>query len=585
MKELFDFREKNYGSSGKVVSLQEAVSRSIAPGKKLHLSTGPYGNAVVREIIRQFWNTDPGFTVISSGIVTPFEVALACGGLVKKALTTNHSYTYPTPKPIPLLQKMEKEGRLDIENWSLYALEQRLMAGAMGVGFMPTKSLMGTSLGEENHEAFTVIPDPFDAGKKIGCVKALVPDVSILHGCVADHEGNVILSPPYFAGLWGARACRDGVIATVEKIVSTDFIRQHSALVKIPAHLVKFVCQVPFGSHPQGLAAESIGIEEGYGEDYDFICQFVAESQDAQQLEKWVRTWILQCPTHEDYLRKVGPGRLLTLRGKSRFDAWRYEAPQIVSGPDVPGDFNGTEMMIVAAAREIRDTVMQKGYQTILTGIGSPGLAAWLAFYLLKQAGNPVTLLTGFGQVGYVPQPGDPFLLSQSNVMTCTMLTDTVEVYGTLVGGAHNRCLSVLGTAQIDQFGNINTVRIDGAQLIGVGGAGDAVNARETLVVAKQSAGRFLEKLQFVSCSGKSVGKLVTDLGVFSKSADGQPFTLIKYFQNPSPDGREEQLVQIRKKCGWPIKTADALEEVLWPTSEELYLLRALDPKGSFTGK
>ena len=43
--------------------------------------------------------------------------------------------------------------------------------------------------------------------------------------------------------------------------------------------------------------------------------------------------------------------------------------------------------------------------------------------------------------------------MSLSNVMTAKMLTDASEVYGTFVGGAHSRCLSVIGAAQIDQMG------------------------------------------------------------------------------------------------------------------------------------
>ena len=168
---------------------------------------------------------------------------------------------------------MYKEGSLEIESWSLYSLEQRLMAAALGVGFMPTRSLMGSTLSEENIDSFKVIADPFNEREKIGVVKSLIPDISIIHGCVADSEGNTILAPPYFASIWGPRASRGGVIVTVEKIVPSEFIRRHSTLVKLPGYLVKFVCPVPFGAHPQGLAAESIGVGDGYGEDYEFLSQ------------------------------------------------------------------------------------------------------------------------------------------------------------------------------------------------------------------------------------------------------------------------------------------------------------------------
>lgn len=585
MKEIFELETDSRKTGRKVVSLEEAISRTIRPRIKLHLNTGAFANAALREIIKQYHDRDPQFTLISSGVTTPYEIALVLSGLAKRVITTNHSYTYPTPRPIRLLQKMEKEGVFKIESWSLYSLEQRLMAGALGVGFMPTKSLVGTSLAEENAAAFKVMDDPFDAKSKMGVVKSLAPDVSIIHGCVADREGNTILAPPYFGSIWGPRASRDGVVVTVEKIVPPEFIRNHSALVKIPEHMVKFVCPVPFGAHPQGLAAETTGVVEGYGEDYDFLLRFLDAGQDSAGLKKWVEEWAVNCSAQEDYLGKIGPERLLYLKGKSSADAWRYEKLESDTDLVANPEFNSIEMMVIAAAREIMEVVTQSGYKTMLAGMGSPGLAAWLAFYVLKQRDYNISMMTGAGQVGYAPRPGDPFLITLSNVMTCTMLTDTMDVYSTFVGGANNRCLSVLGTAQIDKYGNINTVKIGDSSFIGLGGAGDAVNARETLVVAKQSQSRFLEKVPFVGCPGKNIKTLVTDLGVFKKLADDDTFTLTKYFSPLSGRRKEDQLQKIKERCGWEVKIDTVLEEVLPPTSDELAILRPLDPERVFIGK
>ncbi|MBW1800062.1 MAG: hypothetical protein JRJ85_04960, partial [Deltaproteobacteria bacterium] len=555
------------------------------PGMKIHSNTGAYANAALREIIRQFWGKQPAFTYIGSGVSTPFEVGFACSGLVKKVITANHSYTFPTPRPIPLLRQMFREGRLDIECWSLYSLEQRLMAAAMGVGFLPTKSLMGSSLGDDNAHAFKIISDPFDGEKKMGVVRALEPDISIVHGCVADREGNLILAPPYFTSLWGARASRGGVIATVEKIVPSDMIRKHSALVKIPGHLVKWVCPVPFGSHPQGLAAEGIGVGDGYVEDYAFVRESTGPGQDSRTLRQWLEAWAVECPTQDDYLTKLGPERVSFLSARSSADSWEHEIPDSAPGSGERKAPNATETMVIAGAREIRDIVIKKDYQAILAGIGTPALAAWLAFYLLKKDHIHVTMLTGLGHVGYEPRPGDPFLMTLSNVLTCTMVTDTTDVYGILVGGAHNRCLSVLGTAQIDKYGNINTVKIDGTPLIGPGGGGDAVNARETLVVAKQSEKRFLDRLPYVGCAGAGINTLVTDLGVFSKGGGDEIFTLIKVIGPSSKSEKKERLGQIQDRCGWKIKAAETLDVISQPEPEELAILRALDPEGMFIGK
>ncbi|MDY6971215.1 MAG: CoA-transferase [Thermodesulfobacteriota bacterium] len=585
MKEIFELETDRRIMGGKVVSLEEAIRRSTRPRTRLHLNTGAFANAALREIIRQYYDQDPQFTLISSGVTTPYEIALVLSGLAKRIITTNHSYTYPTPRPIRLLQEMEKDGVFEIESWSLYSLEQRLMAAALGVGFMPTKSLVGTSLAEENAGAFKVIADPFDGESEMGVVKALAPDISIIHGCVADPEGNTILAPPYFGSIWGPRASKEGIVVTVERIVSSEFIRKYNALVKIPAYMVRFVCPIPFGAHPQGLAAETTGVVDGYGEDYDFLLHFLEASQDSTGLRQWVQEWAVDCPDQETYLGKVGTERVLYLKGKSSEDAWRYEGLGSEADSVANPPFNSTEMMVIAAAREIMEVVTKNGYRTMLAGMGSPGLAAWLAFYVLKQRDYSISMLTGAGQVGYAPRPGDPFLITLSNVMTCTMLTDTMDVYSTFVGGSNNKCLSVLGTAQIDKYGNINTVKIGDSSFIGLGGAGDAVNAQETLVVAKQSQGRFMGKVPFVGCPGKNIKTLVTDLGVFKKLPADDTFTLTKYFSPVSGMSTEDQLEKIRERCGWEVKIDGVLEEVLPPTSDELAILRPLDPKRVFIGK
>jgi acyl CoA:acetate/3-ketoacid CoA transferase beta subunit/acyl CoA:acetate/3-ketoacid CoA transferase alpha subunit len=585
MNDMVPSGRKNSEQSKKIVSLKEAVAKTVKPGMSLHLGTGAYANAATREIIRQYWGKDPGFTLISSGVTTPFKIALVCSGLVKKVITTNHSYLYPRVKPISLLQDLHQQGRLEIECWSLYALEQRLMAAAMGVGFMPTKSLVGTTLGEEKRDAFKVMEDPFEEGERIGIVKALFPDISFVHGCVADSDGNVILAPPYFTSIWGPRASKGGVVVSVEKIVPSEFIRSRNALVKVPGSLVKFLCPLSLGSHPQGLAAESIGIDTGYGEDYEFIIDSVKAGKDEDTLKAWIDEWILKCPEQDDYLKKLGSERISSVKKKSSTKTGKKGLLKGKGRPESHTKFNETEMMVVAAAREIKDVVVRGGFQSILTGIGSPAMGAWLADYLLKEEGENVYLMTGSGLLGYAPRPGDPFLMTMSHVMTCSMLTDTTDIYGTFVGGAHNRCLTVLGAAQVDQYGNLNTVKINDIPLIGVGGGGDAINARETLVVAKQSPVRFLKKVNYVGIPGKAIKTLVTDYGVFKKLEEDETFTLTKVFIASSIKKKEDRIEKIQEMCGWPMKVADTLEDVSPPTAEELNILRSLDPEGFFIGR
>ena len=576
-EKIFTLDEGN--RSEKIIPLSEAIAKCVKPGMKLHFSIGAEATASLREIIRQYWGKNPEFTLIASVVTTPDLLYLITGGLVKRIITSNCSYTYPVPRPIPLVQKMHKEGILEIESWSLYSLEQRLMAAAQGLGFFPTKSLIGSSLAEENANDFKVIPNPFNPQEATGVVKALFPDISIIHGCVADCDGNTILSPPYFGSIWGPRASKGGAIVTVEKIVPTNFIRKHNALVKLPGYLVKYVCPVVFGAHPQGLSSGGIGEVEGYGEDNEFILNFVQISQEPSRLKDWIEEWVIRCVSHDHYLRKLGSKKIAFLRKRSNADT----GDEIIK-PSTSREVNSTEKMVVAAAREIKEIVTRGNYQTILCGIGSPSLAASLAHYLLKKDGILVDLMTGPGQIGFTPQPRDPLLNSPSSMATCKMLTDSGELYGTFVGGANNKCLSVLGTAQIDQYGNMNTVKMGDLYFIGVGGAGDALSARETLVVARQSRKRLVEKVSFVSCAGQKVKTLITDLAVFQKLEGKETFTVTKYLTDESLREKESQFNEIKKKCGWNLEIVENPVAVLPPTFEELSILRSLDPEGLFIG-
>ena len=66
----------------------------------------------------------------------------------------------------------------------------------MGWEFIPTRSLIGSSMAEENKDSFTVIDSPFGTRRKDRPYKALRPDITLVHGLAADRSGNTILPYP-----------------------------------------------------------------------------------------------------------------------------------------------------------------------------------------------------------------------------------------------------------------------------------------------------------------------------------------------------------------------------------------------------
>ena len=574
-------KTREYEGEDKVISLREAIARHVKPGASIHLAaTHCCSGAAILEIARQFHGKKPGFTLIMRGIRDTVSILIHLG-LIKKVITAFSGNVYPWYSPNPIAQKAYIRKEVELEDWSILTLPLRLMAGALGVGVMPTTSLIGSSMAESNKDAFTVIDDPFVSGKKIGLLKALNPDISIVHGVAADREGNTILTAPYSESLWGAKASVGGVLVTVEKIVSTDFIRKHSHLVKLPAYMVKSVSLTPFGAHPGGVWNQGIEEFEAYAEDYEFMTQFNKLLKDPDALDGWIKEWVLDCPTFDDYKSKLGRNRILYLKGNADHDAWRYQlnaSEEKISEKDAA---NSVETMVIIAARELEARILCSQHKTMLAGAGTANLAAWVAKYSLQKQNYIVELLVELGYFGNSPRPAEPFVLNFGNFPTCKMLTDTLDTLGVFTCGATNRCIGVLGGGQIDKLGNINSHWMsDDVYLTGSGGANDvATGAKETMVIMQQSRHRFLAQVPFITAPGDRVKTVVSTMGVFEKPDDGQEFILTKYFAGHSDASEEDMIRKIKENCGWELKVAREPEAVALPTPDELRLLRIFDPQ------
>ena len=558
----------------KVTGLDEAIAAHLKPGQSVFL--GWNAASATCEIMRRFRGQKPGFTFIMT-MTWDHALNLVHCGLAQKLVSTNCSYAAPSPAPSHAIQRAFRKGTVQIENWSLYSIQQRLMAGALGVGFMPTHSISESSMALDNRDSFAEIPDPFNPGAKIGAVKALNPDIAIVHALAADHNGNAIMSPVSQDTLWGAKASTGGVLVTCEKIVPADFIRRHSYLPAISGYLVRSVSLCPLGAHPEGHFS-NLSEVDSYGEDYDFMLGQRQASADEGMLDEWLDKWVYGVKGHDGYLERLGAERVSAL--KRRFNK-KYVAGIALPGtkPAEESKANGTEAMIAAASRKIAEHVKEKGYNVVLAGIGLPGLAAWMAYYKLKSEGINVDLALGSGVLGYQPRPGDPNLLTVSNAPSARMLVDTSEMYGYIISGAGARCLSIIGAAQIDESGNVNTTVVgSGTYISGSGGNNDnACGAAEVMVVAAQSKRRCVQSLDYRTSRGERITTLVTSMGVFEKGPDGR-FLLTGCILSQDDGSVEDGIARVRDNCGWPVNASAEVASVAPPTSYELALLRSFDP-------
>ena len=242
------------------------------------------------------------------------------------------------------------------------------------------------------------------------------------------------------------------------------------------------------------------------------------------------------------------------------------------------------EMMTVAAARELRDG------EVVFVGIGLPNLACNLA----RETHAPnLVLIYESGAVGAIPERlpvsiGDPALVTGS-LMVCSM----ADVFQYLLQNGRIE-VGLLGGAQIDRYGNINTTvvgdyRHPKVRLPGSGGAAEiAIHARRTVVISRLDRRVFLEKVDFVTSPGhrahgksrRELGmpgagpvKVITDKAVLEADPESGELILSALYPGIEPS-------EVAAGIGWLLRNHGTLDRVAPPTARELQLLReVLDPK------
>lgn len=568
----------NEGTS-KLMPLDEAIRRFVRPGSMVHAAyADSRPNAALFGLVRSFAGTDAGLTLVTAGLVNA-QVALVETGVVTRLIASFAGENFPVARPNPAFQRAVAAGRVRIQNWSLWSLTARLMAGALGLPYIPTRSLHGTDLAEENRgDGYLSLP-AVQGAPETGAVTALNPDVVLFQGVAADQHGNVISSAPYGESYWGALAAQQGVIACVEQVVDTGAIRDHGHLVTIPAHRVLAVCQTPFGSHPYGSYSPSSTGVRSYLEDEEFITEAFEASRDPSTFRRWIQEWITEVGSHQGYLEKLGNARLTGLSDRAEPDSWQSELEP--SWQEREGDPTRQELVVVSAARRLMSRVAAEGFETVLAGVGLSNLAAWLAVSRLKRTGADIELMSEIGMYGYDPRPGDPFIFSKRNVPTCKMLTDVAGVLGGMVGGPSTSCIGLVGAGQVDSAGNLNSTYLpDGTFLVGSGGANDiASTADELLVTIDHRPGRLVEHLPYRTCPGRAVRTIVTTLGVLERR--GTRFELVSYLDGSGTDARDA-VDRIRSSTEWEFDVSNELAPEAAPEPDELSAIRLFDPDRRF---
>lgn len=261
-------------------------------------------------------------------------------------------------------------------------------------------------------------------------------------------------------------------------------------------------------------------------------------------------------------------------------------------------EYTKQELMAVVTGREIKDN------ELIILGVGLSMLAGYFA---KKNHAPNLRAFTEGGIYGATPVGGLPWGIECNRISSnATSFTNAIDALGFLVasGRADN---AVIGAAQVDKYGNVNTTGIwdeppwklgryvpPRIRLNGSGGANDiSVGCKRYLIMASHESRRFMERVDYVSSPGYLDGgdarekagfigggpsAIISTLGILRPDHVSKEFFLDAYFPFTTID-------EIKNSTGWDLKVSPNVKQVPEPSDEELKNLREVDVTGSLRKK
>lgn len=250
--------------------------------------------------------------------------------------------------------------------------------------------------------------------------------------------------------------------------------------------------------------------------------------------------------------------------------------------------YSPAEIMIVTAARALA------GVRGVFVGVGLPNIACNLA---RRTVAPELELIYESGVYGAQPARlplsiGDPTLVTRA--IAVVSMADLFGLY--LQRGLVE--VALLGGAQVDRFGNLNTTAIGDyhapkTRLPGSGGACEiAVNARRVFYIMYLKRRAFVEKIDFMTSPGYLNGGdqrqrqgipgqgpqlVITDKALFNFDNATHEMQLISLHPGIT-------LEEVEASVAWKLKRVANLAETPAPTDTELHQIRhELDQTGMYS--
>lgn len=334
----------------KLMTMRSAIAELVPDGSSVALGVQmeqmiPF--AAGHEIIRQ---KKRGLTVIGPISDALFDQLIGAG-CVERVIAAwvgnvmmGSAYNF---------RRAVESGALKVTDMSNFSVALGLQAAAMGVPFLPTRTALGSDVARDN-EFFAEMESPFLCGdgsltrpagsetrphtsetgphtdpagwkapphargqdargtagparagpalrEKLHAVRALAPDVTIVHVQRADAEGNAHCWGNFGVMLEGVRAAKR-VIVVAEKVVEPEVISSDPNRTVIPGFLVNAVVECPYGAHPSP-------VQGCYSRDDAAFQQYHEQTKTPADFAAWLKRWVLDVADRREYMNLVGACR------------------------------------------------------------------------------------------------------------------------------------------------------------------------------------------------------------------------------------------------------------------------------------
>ena len=283
------FRKKSRKMQPKLMSMEEAVEKMVDKGD--YLSIGGFGlvrtpTSFLHELLRQK-KTDLQCAAFTSN----FDTDILLGGKVFNKTDVSYAIAFEALGQPKAIRHYFETGEIQTTEWSNGAMGWRYKAAAMGLSFLPIRSMLGTDT--QKYSSAKEIECPF-TGMKYLAVPALYPDVAVIHVHAADIYGNSYIKGVLIADEDIAKASKK-VVITAERIVSTNFFRDNPEKTTIPFYLADSVVEAPFGSYPVNMPYE-------YFMDVEHLKDVLKAWESEESLMDFMDKNIYQCKDFYEYI-------------------------------------------------------------------------------------------------------------------------------------------------------------------------------------------------------------------------------------------------------------------------------------------